>query len=34
MKRIGWITVVLVMTVVLLARPAVAVDLDIQGKSE
>ena len=33
MKRIGWITVVLVMTVVLLARPAVAVDLDIQGKS-
>ena len=33
MKRIGWITVVLVMTVVLLAQPAAAVELDIKGKS-
>ena len=33
MKRIGWITVVLAMAVSLLARPVLAVELDIKGKS-
>ena len=33
MKRIGWITVVLAVAVSLLARPVLAVELDIKGKS-
>ena len=33
MKRIGWITAVLAMAVSLLARPVLAVELDIKGKS-
>ena len=33
MKRIGWITVVLTLTVGLLTQPVSAVELDIQGKS-
>ena len=33
MKRIRWITVVLAMAVSLLARPVLAVKLDIKGKS-
>ena len=33
MKRIGWITVVLVMVGLLMAQPAMAVELDIKGKS-
>ena len=33
MKRIGWITVVLAVAVSLLARPVLAVELDIKGKA-